>query len=129
MISLITQGIKVSVETAFQDKYDLDLTQDEYFFSYRITINNASVDTVQLLRRHWFIFDSRCQYREVEGEGVVGAQPVLLPSESFEYTSGCALQSTIGKMHGYYVFKSLVSNKLFKVDIPAFSLVFPPLNN
>ena len=80
METLITQGIKVSVLPSYQAAYSRP-AQNRYIFAYHITIENQSTDTVQLLRRHWFIWDSNGTIREVEGEGVIGQQPVLDPGQ------------------------------------------------
>ncbi len=104
-------------------------SKGEYFFAYRINIQNNSNTTVQLLRRRWFIADSAHEDKEVEGEGVVGLQPVIKPGESHAYMSGCQLQSEIGAMWGYYTFERLFSDDLIAVNIPRFELVVPWLHN
>ena len=81
MITTITDGVKVSVETQFQPEYS-NPQGDHFMFAYKINIENLSDTTVQLLRRHWDIFDSNGIHREVEGEGVVGEQPVIEPGKS-----------------------------------------------
>ncbi len=81
--------------------------------------------TIQLLRRQWYIFDSNGDYRQVEGEGVVGQQPVLKPGETFQYVSGCNLKSEMGKMWGYYTIADLSTNKTFRADIPEFQMIAP----
>jgi ApaG protein len=121
----VTYDIKVSVETAFRG---LNADQ-EYVFMYRIQIENNSDHSVQLLRRHWYIIDSLSGSREVEGEGVVGEQPVLKPGQSHQYTSGCQLQSEMGKMLGTYTLVRLSDGYSFEVSIPEFHLVAPIRNN
>ncbi|MGB0840336.1 MAG: ApaG domain, partial [Chitinophagales bacterium] len=79
METAITKGIKVSVETFYQEKQSAQTGQ--FVFAYRITIENGSNNTIQLLRRHWHIYDIHKSWREVEGEGVIGEQPILRPSE------------------------------------------------
>jgi ApaG protein len=96
MIAEITQGIKVTVETEYQPSYSSP-SQYHYVFTYRITIENQSDFTIQLLRRHWHIHDAGFITREVEGEGVVGQQPVLEPGQSHQYVSGCNLKSGLVK--------------------------------
>ena len=86
MVTEITQGIKVSVETEYQPSYSSP-SQYHYVFTYRITIENQSEFTIQLLRRHWHIYDAGFNKREVEGEGVVGQQPVLEPGQTHQYVS------------------------------------------
>lgn len=120
----ITQGVKVSVSTAYQEGYSNPL-QSHYVFTYKIRIENNSEYTVQLLSRHWFIVDTHCEVREIEGQGVVGLQPVLEPGESHEYASGCNLQTEIGKMLGTYTMERIIDGKKFDVIIPEFVLIAP----
>jgi ApaG protein len=124
MTSMISEGIKVSVETSYQPDFSNPL-QSEFVFSYHITIENHNVFPVKLHRRHWYIFDSDATFREVEGEGVVGVQPTILPGKSYEYTSSCNLNSEIGKMNGHYEMENLFNKKFFFVDIPAFEMIVP----
>ena len=124
MVTEITQGIKVSIETEYQPVYSSP-SQYHYVFTYRVLIENKSENTIQLLRRHWHINDAAMKTREVEGEGVVGKQPVLEPGESHQYVSGCNLKSGIGKMRGTYLMERLVDGHRFKVVIPEFTMVAP----
>jgi ApaG protein len=98
---MITEGIKVSVESDFIARRSME-ARGEYVFSYTVRISNEGSRVAQLQRRHWIITDAQGGEREVEGEGVVGAQPVLGPGESFEYTSGCVLQTPHGALRGSY---------------------------
>lgn len=124
MMSTISEGIEVTVETFYQADYSNPL-KGEFMFAYRITIENHNKFTVKLLRRHWFIFDSNAEHREVEGEGVVGVQPVLLPGENYQYVSGCNLKTDMGRMSGSYQMENENNKQLFSVDIPSFDLVAP----
>ena len=124
MISKITEGVRVSIETDYQQEYSSPL-QAHYVFTYRIQIENYSEQTVKLLRRHWFIYDSNGMMREVEGEGVVGQQPTLEPGSSHEYVSGCNLKTEMGKMRGSYLMERIVDGKQFTVIIPEFMLIAP----
>jgi ApaG protein len=124
MTSLISSGIKVSVETYYQPDYSNPL-QSEFMFAYRIRIENHNAFPVKLHRRHWHIFDSTGSTREVEGEGVVGVQPVLQPGESYQYVSGCNLRSEMGRMYGTYQMENLNSKQTFDVRIPSFDMFVP----
>ncbi len=124
MITEITQGIKVSVETEYQPSYSSP-SQYHYVFTYRITIENQSEYTIQLLRRHWNIFDAGFTAREVEGDGVVGQQPVLEPGQNHQYVSGCNLKSGIGKMVGTYQMERIVDGVKFEVIVPEFTMIAP----
>ncbi len=124
MVTEITQGIKVSVETEYQPSYSSP-SQYHYVFTYKITIENQSEFTIQLLRRHWEIFDAGFSSREVDGEGVVGQQPVLEPNQTHNYISGCNLKSGIGKMVGTYLMERIVDGTRFEVTVPEFHMITP----
>lgn len=124
MVSEITKGIEVSVETEYQPEYSSP-RQYHFVFTYRITIKNKSEYTIQLLRRHWHIHDSAFKNREVEGEGVVGQQPVLEPGQTHQYVSGCNLKSGLGKMYGTYLMERVLDGRRFKVKIPEFIMTAP----
>jgi ApaG protein len=124
MVTQITDGVKVSVETIYQPEYS-NPASDHYMFAYKINIENLSDYSVQLIGRHWYIFDSNGAHREVEGEGVVGQQPVIEPGESHEYVSGCNLKTDIGSMRGNYLMRRMLDDADFSVDIPEFYLIAP----
>jgi ApaG protein len=128
MRTSITNDIKVMVETAYQnDQYSAFKSQ--HMFAYRISIVNQGDFTIRLLRRHWHIIDSVFGHSEVEGEGVVGLQPILEPGETHQYVSGCSLSSPIGKMFGTYLMERQLDGKQFTVEIPEFVLQVPYLSN
>jgi ApaG protein len=124
MVSKISEGVKISVETFYQQDYSNPL-QSEYMFAYRITIENNNDFAVNLHSRHWHIFDSNGSYREVEGEGVVGMQPVISTGEEYQYVSGCNLHTEMGRMQGIYLMENLHNKQLFEVNIPAFEMIAP----
>jgi ApaG protein len=124
MVTAISEGVQITVETFYQPEYS-NPVNSEFMFAYRISIENCNAFTIKLLHRHWYIFDSRGDYREVDGEGVVGVQPILKPNERFVYVSGCNLRTEIGRMEGYYSMENQNSKEQFKVKIPAFEMVVP----
>lgn len=124
METLVTNGIKISVETFYQEEHSRPL-ENKYIFAYRITVQNLTDYTVQLMRRHWYIIDSNGLTREVEGEGVIGQQPILSPGESHQYVSWSNLLTEIGKMHGHYIFRRESDSTTFKAAIPEFHLITP----
>jgi ApaG protein len=124
MESKVTEGVKISVEQFYQPEYSNPL-QREFMFAYRVTIENSNSFPVQLLRRHWFIQDSSAEQREVEGEGVIGAQPVIAPNEQYQYISGCNLKSEIGQMYGTYLMENVLTKVRFEVKIPVFQMEAP----
>jgi ApaG protein len=95
-----------------------------FVFTYQITIANVGLNTTQLLHRHWYITDANGNTEEVEGDGVIGEQPVLRPGESFEYSSGCVLTTPFGSMRGSYTMRT-EDNGEFEAEIPEFFLVGP----
>ena len=118
-----TRGIAVSVEpTYLETKSSPESAQ--YFWAYRVMIENQGQETVQLLSRHWMISNARGELTEVKGPGVVGEQPVLKPGESFEYTSGAPLNTPSGMMGGAYQMET-ESGEHFDIEIPTFSLDIP----
>lgn len=124
MITQITEGVKISVETLYQPEYS-NPANDHYMFAYKINIENLTDYSVQLMRRHWFIFDSNGTKREVSGEGVVGLQPVIDPGDSHEYVSGCNLKTDMGSMKGSYEMRRLVDEEEFIAEIPEFTMIAP----
>jgi len=124
MVFKVTEGIKISVEQFYQPDYSNPL-QLEYMFAYRVTIQNNNPYPVQLLRRHWFIYDSNAEQREVEGEGVIGVQPIIAPNDQYQYISGCNLKSELGKMFGTYLMENMHTRQRFEVNIPVFQLEAP----
>lgn len=128
MQTAITNDVKIIVETAYQADRKAGM-RSKFAFAYRITIENQGEHTVKLLRRHWHIIDSLDGKSEVEGEGVIGVQPLLEPGEKHTYVSGCELGSNVGKMYGTYLMERQFDGKLFEVNIPEFSLLVPYLFN
>lgn len=118
-----TRGIAVRVEpTYLESRSSPDGLQ--YFWAYRVIIENQGWETVQLLSRHWMITNARGELTEVKGAGVVGEQPVLKPGESFEYTSGAPLNTPSGMMGGAYQMQT-DNGECFDIEIPTFSLDCP----
>lgn len=115
--------VVVKVHTKFIPEQS-NLEQDRYVFAYTITVTNTGNIAAQLISRHWIIADANQQIQEVRGLGVVGEQPLLQPNESFEYTSGCVINTPLGTMHGSY---QMVADDGTKFDamIEKFTLAMP----
>ena len=79
-----------------------DPATERYVFAYTITIENVGTVPAQLISRHWIITDGNSRIQEVRGLGVIGQQPLLNPGETFEYTSGCQLDTPVGTMRGTF---------------------------
>ncbi|MGK0388856.1 MAG: ApaG protein [Maribacter sp.] len=125
---LITNGVRISVEVFYQTEFSKPV-ENKVFFAYRITIENLNPFSVQLLRRYWRIEDSDGLKREVEGEGVVGLQPILNQDEIHKYISGCPLRTGIGKMGGHFTFIRTGDDSEFSVRVPDFVMVAPFKDN
>ncbi len=124
MTSAVKHEIEVSIETEYQPEFS-NPKGGLFMFAYHVRIENHGDYSVQLLRRHWHIYDSNGEYHEVKGDGVVGEQPILESGEQHNYSSACNLHSDMGKMYGVYEFVRLADDKLFEVDIPEFRMVSP----
>jgi ApaG protein len=118
-----TKGIRVEVSPRFS-LADSDPAEGTFVFSYTISMANEGNDTAQLLFRHWRIHDAAGDDSMVDGEGVVGEQPVLAPGESHEYQSYCVLRSPVGFMEGHYTFVR-DNGEEFRVEVPRFHLNGP----
>lgn len=128
MIQQITKGIKISVEATYNGTSYSNNTL-YYVFSYTISIENKSLETVKLTDRFWSIYDSLNEREIVSGEGVVGQTPTLLPNDNYTYKSGCYLKSNLGAMKGFYTMINLETYEQFKVVIPTFQLTTSALLN
>ena len=115
-----TAGIRITVRPVFLPTQS-DAREHRYVFAYFVRIENVSASAVQLLTRHWYIHDSIGEDTEVEGEGVVGEQPLLAPGAVHEYSSWCRLKSPAGFMEGTYHFVREDGTQ-FDAHIPRFLL-------
>ncbi|WKD85118.1 Protein ApaG [Polaribacter huanghezhanensis] len=128
MVQQITNGIKISVKTAFNGVINKGLNSFNAF-SYVINIENESSDIVQLLERFWEISDALNDKEFVVGEGVVGQQPILNPNEQYTYQSNCFLLGDSGSMKGTFKMINKKTNTFFQVIIPTFQLSTSSLLN
>jgi ApaG protein len=119
----ITNNVRVEVEARFAPDRSQTF-ENEWVFIYTVRITNEGDDTVQLLGRHWVITDATGHTEEIRRPGVVGAQPVLQPGESFQYSSSCELNTSTGVMHGTYQMVT-EDGEHFDVEIAPFSLHEP----
>ncbi len=124
MGSLITEGVEVMVQCSYEQEFSKP-AQAEFIFSYKIAIRNENEFPVQLISRKWFVFDSKGEHYEVEGNGVIGQQPILKSQGTHRYESGTSLTSPIGRMRGYYIMENMQTGETFKVYIPEFDLIAP----
>lgn len=118
-----TRAITIQVEPIYLE--DQSVPEESHFvWAYHVRIENHGSETVQLLTRHWRIMDQSGNVQEVKGDGVVGEQPVLVPGDAFEYTSGTPLGTPSGIMSGSYHMQT-ADGDMFDAVVPAFSLDCP----
>ncbi|MDQ0838187.1 Co2+/Mg2+ efflux protein ApaG [Sphingomonas faeni] len=122
-----TDGVTVRVSVSYLPEQS-EPERGRWFWAYHIRLENEGEESVQLLTRHWVITDGRGARHSVEGEGVVGEQPVIEPGASFDYVSGCPLATPTGAMQGSYQMVR-EDGALFAVEIPRFSLFAPAVLN
>ncbi len=128
MVQSITNGIKISVKTRYNGT--IQQGENEFnTFSYYISIENETTDTVQLLERYWEISDALNDKEYVEGEGVVGQKPIIQPNEFHTYKSNCFLIAATGSMKGSFKMINKNTKEYFEVIIPTFQLTTTPLLN
>jgi ApaG protein len=116
----VTEDIRVEVLSQFSPENSRP-AEGEWVFQYTVRITNLGRETVQLLSRHWVITDGFERTEEVRGPGVIGAQPVLAPGESFKYSSWCPLKTPTGVMRGEYQMTT-ADGRRFDIDIAPFAL-------
>jgi ApaG protein len=117
----VTRQVRVKVDCRFSPERS-EPARREYFFLYTVRITNEGREPVQLLNRHWIITNAHGRVEEVRGPGVIGQQPRLAPGESFEYTSGCPLDTAFGSMRGSYELVAAERSERFDVEIAPFAL-------
>lgn len=116
---------QIDVEAqAFYMAEQSDADENHFVFTYRIRIRNNGSLPAKLISRHWFIRDLELNEQEVQGEGVVGEQPLIAPGQTFEYMSGTSLESPVGTMRGSYQMRSEDGTE-FNAPIPEFILTVP----
>ena len=115
--------IKIGVTTSYVQERSYP-EGDYYVFSYSVKVHNDGNEGVRLLRRYWHIRDEIGKIQEVTGDGVVGQKPVILPKQTFEYTSAAIISTETGTMHGSYEMEYL-SGKKFNAPIGSFLLSIP----
>ena len=116
-----TRDITVRVAASYLAEQS-DPSGERWFWSYHVRIENGSQRAIQLLSRAWHIIDGRGTLHEVQGEGVVGEMPLIAPGSSFDYVSGCPLDTAEGSMRGTYRMVD-ENGESFDIEIPKFELL------
>ena len=122
-IDTLTHGVTIRVAVSYLAEQS-DPSINRWFWSYHVRIENGGARSIQLLSRSWKITDGRGVVHEVQGEGVVGEMPLIAPDGSFDYVSGCPLDTPSGSMSGSYRMVD-EDGGTFDVDIPKFALLAP----
>lgn len=116
----ITEGIRVTVRPVYLPEQS-EPVRGRFVFAYLVRLENVSPHAAQLLTRHWRIHDEAGPESVVDGEGVVGVQPLLPPGAVHQYQSFCVLRGPSGWMEGRYGFVR-EDGTPFDVAIPRFEL-------
>src|SRR6185436_18553373 len=127
MSDTTTRGIRIQVASFYVEERS-EPQAGYYFFAYRVRISNVGTEQAQLISREWIITDSDGNVERVQGDGVVGEQPVLDPGEQFDYTSFCPLRTSMGSMQGAYTMRT-GDGKTFEAVIDPFTLAVPGVDN
>jgi len=120
-----TRGLTVRVAPAFLAEQS-DPARGHWFWGYHVRLENNGADAVQLISRRWLITDGRGLEHEVVGDGVVGEQPMIAVGASYDYVSGCPLNTPTGSMEGSYHMIS-ADGSSFEAAIPRFQLIASPV--
>ena len=123
----VTGDVTVRVSVSYLPEQS-EPGRGRWFWAYHIRLENDGPGAVQLLTRHWIITDGRGARHRVEGEGVVGEQPLILPGASYDYVSGCPLATPTGSMRGRYRMMR-EDGEEFDVEIPKFGLLAPAVES
>ena len=119
----VTRGVRVEVVPEYLEEHS-EPTHGHWMHAYHVEITNEGAETVRLLARHWVITNARGEEEHVRGPGVVGEQPVLRPGQSFRYTSGCPMDTSVGTMHGTYQMVA-EGGERFDAEVAPFTLAEP----
>ena len=119
--------IRVEIDTRYLPEHS-DVPGEQFAFAYQISISNDSAMPARLLSRYWLITDGDGEQQEVQGAGVIGQQPRILPGETYRYTSGAVLDTPVGTMQGHYRMEH-DDGLRFDVAIPCFRLAVPKTLN
>ncbi|MFT4652689.1 MAG: ApaG protein [Kangiellaceae bacterium] len=125
----MNKHVQIEVTTKYLGKQEQSMQNDSrapqmYVFSYTVNITNTSSKAVKLLSRYWLITNGNGEKVEVEGDGVIGEQPVIAPNQTYSYTSASMLKTEVGTMEGFYNFQASDQDS-FKAPIAVFSLAVP----
>lgn len=115
--------IEIRVEPEYLEEHS-DPQGSHFVFAYHIFIRNMGTVAARLMRRYWYITDGDGKVEEVEGDGVVGEQPLIAPGQTHRYSSFCILSTPVGVMEGHYLMKAVDGHE-FDAEIPAFRLTAP----
>jgi ApaG protein len=119
----MTRGFRVSVSPAFVP-HESDRGASQFVFGYRVTIRNESGQSARLVSRRWLITDGQGRQRLVEGEGVLGKQPLIPPGHAHVYSSHCPLKTPWGTMEGVYAMQG-EDGEQFEIQVGKFFLIAP----
>ena len=120
----MSQAIQIDVTTKYLGKQEQAKNPQMFVFSYTVNITNTGSEDVTLLSRYWLITNGDGEKVEVQGDGVIGEQPVIAPQQTYSYTSASMLKTAVGTMEGFYKFRANTQED-FEAPIPVFGLAVP----
>ena len=130
MTLVIKQKVKLSPKIQIKTKSIYIKSQsspeeNKYMFAYTVKIKNLGHTSIQLWGRYWLITNGHFRKTEVQGEGVIGEKPYILPGKEFRYVSGAVIETPLGTMEGYYLMVDNLLGRTFFKSIPPFLLAVP----
>lgn len=128
MIAKTTNGVTIRVRKKYLESHS-DPQRHKFIFAYHVTVTNERSSRIQLLQRLWEITPLTGSTKVVEGDGVIGQQPIIEPGSQYQYNSWCPLPTRFGSMRGHYTMRDLELQEDFEAEIPEFILEFPPALN
>lgn len=120
---MINHRFLIRVVTHYVEEQS-DPDKKQYVFSYTVTIENNGKEDAQLLRRKWLISDANGKKLVIQGDGVVGEQPLIKAGEQYTYTSGTMIETPVAVMQGFYTMQD-PQQKEFDLEITPFRFALP----
>lgn len=119
------KGLHVSLDRLIYQFDPNDSSPDKpHRFIYFISIHNDSDVMVTIRHRKWVVAHDDGTVLVLEGDGVVGETPELIPGQRFSYHSAHAIGTRFAHVDGAYFGSDSQGRQVF-VRIPRFELVVP----
>ena len=119
-----SHGIKVALDRLEYNFGVLTPPDRPHCFAYHISIWNEGGETVSIRGRKWVVKEVTGEITAVEGDGVVGEFPILMPGQHFSYNSHHMIRASRASVQGSYLGVTEKGIPVI-VDIPEFELIVP----